>query len=409
MIKKQENYKKVDSVIIGAGIFGLYAALLLAKRGQRVAIIDKSNKPFSRASAINQARVHNGYHYPRSYETAKNASTYYNRFVRDFSFAISDSFQQIYAIAKKESKTSTRDFIAFCQKVGIPLEEINPDIYFKKNAIDAAFLTEECSFDFTKIRDYLINKIKKSSFFYFSQTIKSVKSENGSYVIELNSGKCLEAPLVINASYSGINDIINKFNQEPFNLKYELCEIAFCKVPQNLKKVGITVMDGDFFSVMPFGKSNMHTLSSVSHTPHIISYNNQSFGQIINQHICKMHNVRGCMICSSKLKSKWQEMYILSQSFLKPGFRLRYKKSKFEVKVILKDSEIDDSRPTIIKYHTTSPTFVSVLSGKITTIYDLERVCNIKTEQPIEKFTASILYPLVNFSQKVRQILVNRK
>lgn len=41
--------------------------------------------------------------------------------------------------------------------------------------------------------------------------------------------------------------IIGLFNQEPFKLKYELCEVAFCKVSANLKNLGFTVMDGDFF------------------------------------------------------------------------------------------------------------------------------------------------------------------
>ena len=37
-------------------------------------------------------------------------------------------------------------------------------------------------------------------------------------------------------------------------------------------------------------------------------------------------------------------------------------------------SEIDDSRPTVIKVHSERPTFVSVLSGKINTVYDLDEV-----------------------------------
>ena len=42
------------------------------------------------------------------------------------------------------------------------------------------------------------------------------------------------------------------------------------------------------------------------------------------------------------------------------------------MKPILKASEIDDSRPTVIKYATRRPTFISVLSGKINTVYDLD-------------------------------------
>lgn len=44
------------------------------------------------------------------------------------------------------------------------------------------------------------------------------------------------------------------------------------------------------------------------------------------------------------------------------------------MKPILLSSEIDDSRPTVIRTFSTEPTFVSVLSGKINTVYDLDEV-----------------------------------
>jgi len=37
-------------------------------------------------------------------------------------------------------------------------------------------------------------------------------------------------------------------------------------------------------------------------------------------------------------------------------------------------SEIDDSRPTVIKSFGNDPTFICTLSGKINTVYDLDEV-----------------------------------
>ncbi len=51
-----------------------------------------------------------------------------------------------------------------------------------------------------------------------------------------------------------------------------------------------------------------------------------------------------------------------------------YEKSLFSMKPILKSSEIDDSRPTVIRKFSDSPVFISVLSGKINTVYDLDEV-----------------------------------
>ena len=44
------------------------------------------------------------------------------------------------------------------------------------------------------------------------------------------------------------------------------------------------------------------------------------------------------------------------------------------MKPILLASEIDDSRPTVVRVYSQNPTFVSVLSGKINTLYDLDEV-----------------------------------
>jgi len=375
LINNMEKEQKIDYIIIGAGIFGLYVAFLLVKKGKKVAIIERSMSPFSRASSINQARVHNGYHYPRSHRTAKKVANYYNKFIKDFNFAINGSFQQIYAIASSESKISAHAFVDFCKKVNIPLEEVDPNLYFKKGSVDAAFLTEESSFDFTKIRDYLLDKISHSAICHYGVDIEKVRKTNSSYIITLDTGFNLSAPFVINASYAGLNEVIGKFGYTCFDLKYELCEMVFCEVSKKLKNLGITVMDGDFFSVMPFGGSGLHVLTSVGHTPHAVSYNKlPNFKNNAKASVCKMHKVHKCIVCSQNLRSAWKKMYALSRLFLKEDLKIKHIGSKFEMKAILKDSENDDSRPTIIKQHSINPTFISVLSGKISTIYDLEEI-----------------------------------
>ena len=64
----------------------------------------------------------------------------------------------------------------------------------------------------------------------------------------------------------------------------------------------------------------------------------------------------------------------LARKYLRDEYAFSYKDSLFSMKPILKSSEIDDSRPTVIRIFSKSPTFVSVLSGKINTVYDLDGV-----------------------------------
>ena len=70
----------------------------------------------------------------------------------------------------------------------------------------------------------------------------------------------------------------------------------------------------------------------------------------------------------------------LAKKYLKSEFGFEYSHSLFSMKPILKASEIDDSRPTVIKVHSKNPTFISVLSGKINTVYDLDEVLNDATK-----------------------------
>lgn len=59
-----------DKTVLGAGLYGLYAAERCGRHGQSALVLEYDNKPFSRATYVNQARVHQGYHYPRSLHTA---------------------------------------------------------------------------------------------------------------------------------------------------------------------------------------------------------------------------------------------------------------------------------------------------------------------------------------------------
>ena len=77
-----------DKIIIGAGLYGLYSALFCAKRDENVIVLEADDAPFKRATYINQARVHMGYHYPRSISTALKSRKYFDRFLNDYDFCI---------------------------------------------------------------------------------------------------------------------------------------------------------------------------------------------------------------------------------------------------------------------------------------------------------------------------------
>ena len=210
----------------------------------------------------------------------------------------------------------------------------------------------------------------------YNANIDTIKQVKDYYEIKLKNNEIYETKYLLNCTYAGANEILDKLGFEKFKIKYELCEIILCEVDDKLKNTGITVMDGPFFSIMPFGKTGYHSLTSVTFTPHKTSYDSlPTFEcQKRSNGFCTKENLGNCNDCPAKPESAWPYMANLARKYLKDEYGFRYKESLFSMKPIFKASEIDDSRPTVIKQFTTNPTFISVLSGKINTVYDLDEV-----------------------------------
>lgn len=381
-----------DKIIIGAGLYGLYAALYCARQGQRVSVLEWEAAPFTRATYINQARVHMGYHYPRSLSTAMKSAGYFRRFVEDYGFCIHSQFQQVYATSSHFSWTDAKEFRKFCKDADIPCMDLPVEQYFKEGTCDGAFLTKEYTYDAHILRDYLMEELQKyeNVQLCFGRKISRIVRRGRLFEIlcsQNGTEERFEAPFVLNATYASVNQILQMVEgldekPEMFGLKYELCEIILCQVADKLKDVGLTVMDGPFFSIMPFGKTGYHSLTSVTFTPHKTSYDATPDFQCVSKEggLCVNQSGSGmlgnCDDCIYRPESAWEYMSALAHKYVRDEYDFRYEKSLFSMKPILKASEIDDSRPTVIRYASKEPVFLSVLSGKINTVYDLDEFLN---------------------------------
>lgn len=366
-----------DKIIIGAGIYGLYATLFCAKKGEKILLLEYDEESVSRATYINQARVHNGYHYPRSYSTAIKSAKYFDRFNKDFDFAVNKEFLKVYATSKEYSWTDAEQFKKFCKNANIKCEDLVPTKYFKKDFCDGVFDTLEYTFDAMIIKDYYIEELKKypNVEIRYGVRVDKIEKQADAYSIELKNGLNFKTGFLLNATYASTNQITNMLGFDKFKIKYEVCEIILCKVSKNIKDVGITVMDGPFFSVMPFGKTEYHSLTSVTFTPHITSYDElPTFPCQDGEVECSPNQLGNCNLCPNKPETAWNYMSSLAKKYLRDDIELEYSHSLYSVKPILMASEIDDSRPTVIKQFSSNPTYISVLSGKINTIYDLDEV-----------------------------------
>lgn len=371
-----------DKIIIGAGLYGLYSAYFCAKRGQHVLVLECDKGPFQRATYINQARVHQGYHYPRSLSTAMKSAGYFARFNEDYSFCINREFQKVYATSSEYSWSDGTQFKKFCAAAQIPCEELCPEKFFQKGMCDGAFLTREYTYDAMILKDFFMEQLESVSSLakiHFEVKIERIEKTQDAYELYVREGQEIvkyRTNFVLNATYASTNQILDMLGYDKFGIKYELCEIILCEVNDKLREYGFTVMDGPFFSIMPFGKTGMHSLTSVTFTPHETSYDAvpQFACQTDSDGYCNSEHLGNCNNCKAKPRTAFPYMANLARKYLQKEYAFTYKESLFSMKPILMSSEIDDSRPTVVRTYSVNPTFVGVLSGKINTVYDLDEI-----------------------------------
>lgn len=326
-----------------------------------------------RASYVNQARVHNGYHYPRSILTALRSRISFPRFVSEFEDCIDDTFDKYYLISNLLSKVSAKQFEKFCHRIGAVCEPAPPKItgLVEPRYIEAVFTTKEFAFDARKLKHKMLDRINNAGVHYhLNQRIQSVAQKDNKLLVELYSTKHrieldpIEVDDVFNCTYSMINQIINNSDLEPIPLKHELTEMALVEVPDELKNMGLTVMDGPFFSVMPFPSRNLHSFSHVRYTPHYEwSDSDKEHYRDAHAHHDKMNRI-----------SAWSHMLHDAKRYIPILSECQYQDSIWEVKTTLPRSESDDSRPILFKPNHGLTGFHNIMGGKIDNVYDVIEV-----------------------------------
>lgn len=360
-----------DILVIGGGFFGMYISEYLARRGHRVILVEKGENFMKRASYNNQARIHKGYHYPRSTLTALRSKVSFPKFVSEFEDCIHRSFEKYYAISKVLSKTSSKQFKLFCDRIGLPYNLAPRNVKSLMNPlyVEDVFSVEEFVFDSDKIRSKMKNRIKTVGVevHFKLQILSFTKNEKNKFIVDTfstekktNSDPII-ADIVFNCTYSDINQVIKNSHAELIPLKHELTEIALIKMPDELKNVGITIMDGPFFSFMPFPPRGLHSFSHVRYTPHF-----EWFDRDKKNHKDNHHFFDGLI-----RRSAWNFMLRDARRYIPLLSECQYVDSLREIKTILPHCEVNDARPILFQSDCKFQGLYNIMGGKIDNIYDI--------------------------------------
>ncbi len=348
--------KDSDVVIIGGGFYGCMIALYLRNYFKNILIIEGEERILTKASYHNQARVHNGYHYPRNFLTGFRSHRNYSRFMTDFKSAIDDSYHMIYAVARNTSKVTSNQFIRFCRQIDLPLRPLPPKFkkLFNEQLIEDLFTVDEVVFNAAKIRTILEEKLEKAKIrvMYKTQGVK-LELKNNKYIISLSSKESIQSNHVINCTYAGINNFLRVSNLPLLPFKYEYAEMPLVQMPESLRKIGLTIMDGPFFSLMPFPDRKLHSFHHVRYTPHLTWFTDK-----IDYRLLK------------KRKSQFLFMQKDAIRYIPDLRDLKHITSLYEVKTVLQQNEINDGRPILFRRDYGLKNFSVVMGGKIDNIYD---------------------------------------
>lgn len=365
--------ERLDALVIGGGFYGCCLAIHLRRRFGRVVLVDEAQGLLSRASRVNQARLHNGYHYPRSFLTAARSRSNLDVFRRSFPEGVFEEFRHLYAIARGDSKVGYRHFERFAAAIGAalrPASEADRRM-FSPRLIEAVYEVVEPAFDVRALRRFLAGRLVETGVeLRMPCRVARLGPADGGVAVELADGSEMVAGWAFNCTYAALNRVVPEPPALRPLLVHQLTEVVLIEPPAALKHMAVTVMDGPFFSTMPFPSEGLHSLTHVRYTPHLSWPEASAPGRDPNE---MMHPLPD---------SRFAWMLRDARRFLPALEGAIHVRSLFDIKTIPDGTQGDDARPILYHRDSVAPRLVSILGSKLDNIFDVYDYVDATLEAP---------------------------
>jgi hypothetical protein len=241
--------------IIGGGWYGCYSAKIFTEAGYSVTLFEQSNDLFAGASAKNQNRLHQGYHYPRCAQTRLQSKRGFDCFVNRFPELSLEVKNNIYAVSRDNTQVNFKSYIKLLKDEKYSFRQVEIPTFLNRAKIAGAISVDERVIDSRKAQSFwkacleechvdVVYGYKVSSREFFEKHIKSIDYD---YVVDCTWGH-----------------LSKNYSQDIF---YENCIYFYLRAKVAPQIGALTIMDGPFFSIYPTGIQNIFTLTSVVNTP----------------------------------------------------------------------------------------------------------------------------------------------
>ena len=322
--------------IIGAGWYGCHLASVFKRRIEQVDVFERGDDIFGGASSFNQNRLHQGFHYPRCKTTRNQSKRGYHLFKKHYPGVILEPDYNLYGVPSKGSRLDFETYKDIMSASGLRYEDVTDVSPFPLSNIAGLIDCEESVIVPELAKKYFQEKLYKNIF---------LKSE-----VDEEKLKCLsdEYDYVIDCTWGGVG-----FEKDHY---YEPC-IYFIAKSQHYKNMGLTLMDGDLFSIYPCDSVN-HTVTHVKHTP-LGRFKTQ---EMAREFIRESKNNEDLIIAKKESFTSAIEEYF-------PTFSKEFEFTdvRFAVKTKV-TGDLDSRYVTILR----DKNVIKVNSGKIDTVFDAE-------------------------------------
>jgi hypothetical protein len=337
-----------DVIVVGAGLFGLTAALRLAQRYE-VLVLEEQADVLLGASYVNQNRLHSGFHYPKSLETALEAIDAYESFESRFRAALRPH-ENYYAVAAEGSETSPGEYGDFLAELhaarGLEYELCPaPPWVVRPKQIAAAYRVYEPVIDMTLVRDDLKRELAEAPSITVRTGAKALAVGWGEpFSVRLADG-VLSARAVVNTAYGNLN-----WHRHPASPRLEVQLVEMVELRSDERIPGITLVDGPFCAILPLGFSDAgYWFYSVNYSVH---------ARVVSS---------GSVAFREPFYSNWERMHAQADRYFTFADRLTKVASWYTPRTFLSDPSVErtKARPSVVEE--LEPGFVQVLGGKLVT------------------------------------------
>lgn len=341
--------------VIGCGAFGALSALRLKEAGFDVAIYERLPRALGGASLNNQNRLHLGFHYPRSDATCRQCILGFEHFVEEFGECVYRDFPMIYFIAGEGSMTNVDDYLAFCDRHQLHYERVAPADYSVEVAnIDLAISCDEAVYDSAQLSALLTRRLSENGIdVHFSTEVTALSNQGDDIEITFADGSSDTVNAVVNATYANVNHFSEMLGHTAPERQFEYTVVPIVRPP--FPRSGITVMDGPFLTLLPYGSSDDHLLYHVDHSVVAREYRR-------SMNLDWLDPATAPFAAMDK-ESYFQRMVDSAAHFLPQAREFQLTGFLEGPRMVLPRVDDSDARPSIIE--AVQPNYITVFSGKI--------------------------------------------